>query len=158
MSSFLPCFIFLPFIFLHSNIESFLFPLFRLKCRPAFMVYRSSQLPLLFSLISSLPIPFPPSLPSATWYGCQVIDGCVRQSHESCFYSEGMPYKTTAIFGYWTNKLWASRKSISYIDKHMNAHTCTHNEMQMETRSCTHECKQTQRETLVVDTTCRNTH
>lgn len=102
------------------------------------MVHRSSQF-VLFPLSCSLPPPSPAL--GATWYGCQVIDGCVRQSHESCFYSEGLPYKPTAILDYWTNKLWASRKSISYIDKqthaqmpshtHTHLHTYTDNEMQM---------------------------
>ena len=84
-------------------------------------------------LISSLSLSLPPSLPPVTRYGCQVIDGCVRHSHESCFYSKGLPYKPTAVLGYWANKLWASRKSISYIDKHRRTHECTYAHSQWDT-------------------------
>lgn len=132
--------ILLPFVlsFRHSN---FSFLLFRLNCRPALMFYRSS-----WFLRLSPPLHPHPSL--ATWYGCQFIDGCVRQSHDSCFYSESLPYKPTAILGYWTNKLWASRKSISYIDKHRHTHECMHaHTMKCRWRqsfSWTHEYKRAQ--------------
>ena len=118
--SFFLCLTFPAFL---SSIQTFLSPHFRLKCRPGLMVYRSSQSLLSFPS-AWLPLPLSLSLSPATWYGCQAIDGCVRQSHESRFYSEGLPYKPTAILGYWTNKLWASRKSISCIDKHRRTHDC----------------------------------
>lgn len=122
--------------FLLSNSHTFLLSVFKLTCRPALIAIQSSQF-LLYSLPFSLPLPQPLSLclSPATWYGCQVIDGCVGQSHESCFYSEGLTYKPSVILGYRTNKLWPSRKSISYIDKHRHTHECMHarNEVQTET-------------------------
>lgn len=119
----LPCFILLPFFISFRPYSDFSFPTLQVKVLvlPWWSIDDHSS----FSCRH-------PSL--ATWYGCQFIDGCVRQSHDSCFYSEGLPYKPTAILGYWANKLWSSRKSISYIDKQTHAwmHASAHNEMQME--------------------------
>lgn len=113
-------------IFLSSYFSSLplkKFKLFKyLRYHRALMVDRSSPFFLFFTPSSPPSSPLFLSLSAETWYGCQVIDGCVRQSHESCFYSEALPYKPAAILGYWTHKLWSSRKSISYIDKHRHMH------------------------------------
>lgn len=84
------------------------------------MVYRSSQL---------LPF-FPPSHPLEQWLppdmGVRSSTVVSDMSHESCFYSEGSPHKLPVVLSYWTNKLWATRKSISHIDKHGHTHGCRH--------------------------------